>query len=99
MAKDFKSNIQKPTDEQLLAISAGRPFGTCRQCGLRTVAGQVNCPECERLIEIGFGPVPRSPYPLPGQDTTPVQSNDAFNHKGYKDTISNKKFDPSKERV
>lgn len=100
MAKQpFKSNISKPTDEQIFEATKGIPFGTCKVCGLRTVTKAVLCPECERLAEIGFGPVPRSPHVPPGQDTAPVQSGDAFNHKGYSDTIPSGKFPPKKERV
>lgn len=100
MAKQpFKSNISKPTDAQIFEATKGIPFGTCKQCGLRTVTKAVLCPECERLTEIGFGPVPRFPYPLPGQDTTPVQSNPSGRHDGYKDTIPSGKFPPGKERV
>lgn len=99
MAKEFKSKISKPTDAQIFEATKGIPFGTCKQCGLRTVTQAVLCPECERLLEIGFGPTPRAPHPLPGQDTTPVQSNDAFDHSGYSDTFSYKKIDPKRERM
>ena len=99
MAKAFKSNLNKPTDAEVMAATRGIPFGTCKQCGLPTVTNSVICPECQRLIEIGFGPVPRTPHPLPGQDTQPVQSNDAFRHDGYSDTIPKGKFPPKKERV
>jgi hypothetical protein len=87
MAKEFKSGINRPTDAQVFETTKGIPFGTCKQCGLRTVTNQVICPECERLTEIGFGPVPRAFHTLPGQDTTPDQSYPASNHSGYKDTI------------
>jgi hypothetical protein len=99
MAKEFKSNIQKPTDEQVHAFGAGRPFGKCRQCGLSIVASKVVCPECERLTEVGFGPVPRAPKPLPGQDTQPAQSYPSDDHAGYQDSIPNRNFPPNKERM
>jgi hypothetical protein len=99
MAKEFKSNISKPTDEQIFAATKGIPFGTCKQCGLRTVTNSVQCPECARLEEIGFGPVPRSPNALPGQDTQPAQSYDAFKHGGFSTTQPKGKIPPTKERV
>lgn len=83
MAKSFQSGIKKPTDAEVMQMSKGIPFGTCKQCGLRTVTNSVVCPECARLEEIGFGPVPRSPNAHPGQDTQPVQSHPSDNHKGY----------------
>lgn len=104
--KEFKSGIQKPTDEQIFNATKGIPFGTCKQCGLRTVTSQVLCPECERLTEIGFGPVPRAFNTPPGQDTAPVQSFPSDNHSGYKETNvygkgpqPSKKFPPNKERM
>jgi len=87
MAKEQKSNISKPTMDQVMAATRGIPFGTCKQCGLRTITTAVLCPECERLMDIGFGPVPRAPYARPGQDTQPAQSNPSDNRSGYSDTI------------
>lgn len=87
MAKEFKSNISKPTMDQVMAATQGIPFGTCKQCGLRTVTNSVQCPECARLEEIGFGPFERAPYAKPGQDTQPAQSNPSDNRSGYSDTI------------
>lgn len=87
MAKPFKSNLRKPTDAEVMSMSKGIPFGTCKQCGLRTITNSVQCPECARLEEIGFGPVPRAPHALPGQDTQPAQSHPSDNHSGYSDTI------------
>lgn len=99
MAKPFKSNLNKPTDAQVMAATVGIPFGTCKQCGLRTVTNSVICPECARLEEIGFGPVPRTPHVLPGQDTQPIQSYPSDNHSGYSDTRPKGKFPPNKERM
>ena len=96
MAKEFKSNIKKPTDADLLAFTKSRPFGTCKQCGLRVVAPHVICPECTRVEEVGFGPVPRTPHARPGDVETPVQSHDAFDHSGYSDTIPTTKIDSKK---
>jgi hypothetical protein len=89
----------RPTDRQIFAATRGIPFTKCKQCGLRTTTTKVLCPECERLREIGFGPVPRKCYPLPGQDTQPVQSYTAFDRSGYQDTIPKTKFSVRKERV
>jgi hypothetical protein len=99
MAKEFKSNISKPTDAQLFEATKGRPFGVCKQCGLAVVMDKVLCPECTRLTEVGFGPTPRSPHARPGDVETPAQTYDAFNHKGYSDTIPSGKFDPKKQRM
>ena len=95
MAKEFKSGMKMPTDAEVFAATKGRPFGTCKQCGLPTVTNQVVCPECERLTEIGFGPVPRAFHTLPGQDTQPVQSYPSNRHDGYSDFISNDPADVS----
>jgi hypothetical protein len=92
------SNLIKPTDAQLADMQRGHPFKNCKQCGLPIVASRIVCPECERLTEIGFGPVPRKCYPLPGQDTQPVQSYPNDKHTGYHDTISHRKIDPTRER-
>jgi hypothetical protein len=99
MAKEFKSNIKKPTDAEVQAMGKGRPFQTCKQCGLAVVMDKVLCPECTRLEEVGFGPTPRSPHARPGDVETPAQTYDAFNHKGYSDTIPSGKFDPKKQRM
>jgi hypothetical protein len=98
MAKEFKSNVSKPSDAEIFAATRGIPFGTCKQCGLRTVTNQVLCPECERLEKIGFGPTPRTPNVPPGQDTTPVQSYPSDKHSGYGDTIPKGKWNPTRER-
>lgn len=100
MAKKFESKIQKPSDAEVLA-AANRsiPFGVCTQCGQRIAMPAVYCGECERLLEIGFGPFSRAPHALPGQDTQPPQSFNPFRHDGYQDTIPNEKFPPGKERM
>jgi hypothetical protein len=90
-------NSGRPTDKQIFAVTRGIPFGTCKQCGQRTTTAKVLCPECERLTEIGFGPVPPQCYPLPGQDTTPVQSYPSNNHSGYSDQIPTGKFPATKK--
>ena len=99
MANEFKSNIQKPSDAQIIDFQKGHPFGQCPQCGLRITSSQVVCNECERLMKIGFGPVPRAFHTLPGQDTQPNQSHPSGRHDGYEDFIPSEKFPPGKERV
>ena len=90
---------KKGMEAQIASVANGRPFGTCGQCGLRIVTSAVICPECARLEEVGFGPVPRAPHALPGQDTQPVQSHPSGRHDGYSDTIPSGKVPPGKERV
>lgn len=115
MAKEFKSNITKPTDEQVLAASRGVPFKKCPNCGNSIGPSQPYCLECKRLIEIGFGPAPRAgghgqpePQTVGGmdQDTQEPQSYPSHRHDGYQDYIPNgvgepalKKFPPKKERM
>jgi len=94
-----KCNLS-PSGKQIFATTRGILFRKCNQCGLPTTTAKVLCPECERLREVGFGPVPRKCYPRPGQDTTPIQSYPSNNHSGYSDRIGNTKFLASKkERV
>jgi len=100
--KKFTSSMdtwKKGMEAQIASTAQGRPFGSCKQCGLRVVAPQVLCPECERLTEIGFGPFGRAPHALPGQDTQPVQSHPSGRHDGYSDTIPSAKVPPGKERI
>jgi hypothetical protein len=85
MKQPFKSNIVPITDAQLATMSKPVPFAKC-VCGRPKISSEHHCVECRRLAEIGFGPFPRGPQgTIP--DTQAVQSFDAFNHKGYSDTI------------
>lgn len=101
MAKEFKSGIRKPTDAQIFEATKGTPFKKCPGCGNSIGPSQPWCLECKRLVEIGFGPVPRAggqgqpePQTVGGgadgqghdQDTQEVQSNPAFRHDGYQET-------------
>lgn len=107
MAKDVKSGIRKPSDAEVMAATVGHPFKRC-VCGASIAASQPFCYECRRLVEIGWGPVPRrgglgqpEPQIVGGtdQDTQEKQSYDAFNRSGYSDTIPTGKIPPSKERA
>lgn len=108
MAKQQKSNIQKPTDEQVFAATRGTPFKKCPSCGQSIGPSQPYCWECKRLVEIGFGPTPRAggqgqpePQTVGGddQDTQEKQSYRSDNHSGYGDHIPSGKIPPGKERV
>lgn len=85
-------------EAQIHAASMGRPFTTCRYCNLRQVPSTKDgCPECERLKAMKVA-IPLDPG-AGVQDTQPIQSNNAFDHSGYSDTIPNTKFPSKKERV
>jgi hypothetical protein len=85
-------------EAQIHAVSNGRPFGTCKMCNLRQIIpSKVNCPECERLLAMKMA-VPQDAG-AGVKDTQNDQSNTAFDHSGYRDTIPSQKFPPKKERV
>jgi hypothetical protein len=101
MSKEFKSNINKPTDAEVHAFGAGRPFKKCPSCGQSIGPKQPYCWECKRLVELGMKDAVKQPVGVSdtSQDTQEKQSNPSHNHSGYRDQISSKKFPPNKERV
>lgn len=105
--KDFKSGIQKPTDEQVMATTKGIPFKKCPSCGNSIGASQPYCWECKRLVELGMkDAVPQFVQPHPDRDPQEAQSYPSGRHDGYqegnvygKGSIPSAKFPPKKERM
>jgi hypothetical protein len=91
------NSIRKPTDAQLADALRPHPFKSCPNCGRPAVSSERYCRECSRLVEEGFGVTPRAPHPTV-RDTQQPQSSNAFDHKGYSDSISSAKIDPTRER-
>ena len=107
MAKEFKSGISKPTDEQVFAATKGTPFKKC-ECGNSIISSANHCNECKRLYELGMKtpPVPQFVQPNPSKDTQAPQSYPSGDHSGYQETnVYGKgpqpsgKFPPGKERM
>lgn len=94
-----RTGIEKSLEDQMHALSNGRPFGVCRSCNLRQIIpGKVLCPECERLNAMNFG-APPAKLGAGVADTQNPQSNPSNDHSGYHDSIPNQKFPAKKERV
>jgi hypothetical protein len=95
MALKYPSGLEA----QIQSASKGRPFKVCPVCGNRQVPQSwQSCYECERLTAMKVA-IPKDPRSGVPDNTNPVQSNDAFNHSGYSDTISSGKVSKNKERV
>ncbi len=90
MAKP-KSNISKPTDEQVFAATKGQPFKKCPSCGNSIGPSQPYCWECKRLVELGMKTAMKQFQP--DQDTQEKQSYASNRHDGYSDSIKTKKKD------
>jgi len=100
MAKEFKSNMKRPTDVEVQGMANARyPFKKC-VCGNSITAGQQYCWECKRLYDLGMKTPPVGQFVQAHDvDTQERQSYDAFRHDGYSDTQPTKKIDPKKERI
>lgn len=89
----------KEMEDQIHAVSNGRPFGLCRSCNLhQCIPSMVLCPECERLEAMKMA----TPTKDPGagvRDTQNAQSNPNNIHSGYADSIPNEKINPKRGRI
>jgi hypothetical protein len=90
----FKTNIKRPTDQQIIAASHGIPFKHCPSCGASISASQKYCYDCTRIVELGLHKRVYQPSGTDNRmDSQGVQSYPSDkNHSGYSDTISNKKI-------
>ena len=103
MAKTPKApfaSLRRPTDSELRDSIRPVPFKKCCSCGRSVISSVEYCSECARLIELGMAKAqPQFVQYNPGQDTQQKQSHTAFDRSGYRDTIPNTKFPPTKGRM